>query len=253
MKRSNENLSPSTAHPAANDPVGRSLRNVSIQASKRTLAGDVYETLRSDILTCRVPPGSKIRINDVCEQLGVNLGAVREALSKLSSEGLVTSEAQRGFRVAPVSRQELIDLTSARIEIENLCLAEAIAVGDIAWESGIVASLHHLSRLPERDPDDRMRLSETWVVAHAAFHAALVAACRNSVKLRIRASLYDQSERYRRFSVPARGVSKRDTLSEHRAIADAALARDVPLVKQLMAEHLERTTKILMEAPFLEA
>ena len=224
----------------------------SVSTSKRTLAGDVYETLRSDILTCRVPPSSKIRINDVCSQLGVNLGAVREALSKLSSEGLVTSEAQKGFRVAPVSRQELLDLTSARIDIENLCLTEAIANGDVVWESQIVASLHHLSRLPEREPEDQARLSESWVVAHGAFHQALVDACRNVVKLRIRLSLYDQSERYRRLSVPARGSKKRDTLVEHRSIASAALARDGPTVTTLMAEHLNKTTEILMKAPFLE-
>ena len=229
------------------------MSSTSLQASKRTLAGDVYESLRSDILTCRIQPGSKIRINDLCAQLGVNLGAVREALSKLSSEGLVTAEAQKGFRVAPVSRQELADLTSTRVDIENLCLAEAIANGDVVWESQIVASLHHLSRLPERDPEDPARLSEQWVVAHAAFHLALVAACRNAVKMRVRASLYDQSERYRRLSVPARGPAKRDTLAEHRSIADAVLARDVPTATRLMAEHLNRTTEILLAAPFLEA
>ena len=223
-----------------------------VQASKRTLAGDVYETLRADILSCRVAPGTKLRINDIHSQLGVNLGAVREALSKLSSEGLVTAEAQKGFCVAPVSRQELVDLTSTRIDIENLCLAEAIANGDAAWESGIVASLHFLSRQSERDPADPARLSERWVVAHAAFHQALVDACRNGVKMRIRASLYDQSERYRRLSVPARGTANRDTLAEHRAIADAALAKDTPTATRLMGEHLNRTTEILLAAPFLE-
>lgn len=228
------------------------MSSTSLQASKRTLAGDVYETLRSDILTCRIEPGSKIRINDLCGQLGVSLGAVREALSKLSSEGLVTSEAQKGFRVAPVSRQELVDLTSTRVDIENLCLAEAISNGDVVWESQIVASLHHLSRLSERDPDDPARLSERWVVAHAAFHLALVAACRNAVKVRVRASLYDQSERYRRLSVPARGPAKRDTLREHRLIAAAVLARDVATATKLMADHLNKTTKILLAAPFLE-
>ena len=228
------------------------MSSVSVQASKRTLAGDVYESLRSDILTCRVAPGSKIRINDLCGQLGVNLGAVREALSKLSSEGLVTAEAQKGFRVAPVSRQELVDLTSTRIAIENLCLSDSIAHGDVVWESQIVASLHHLSRLPERDPADPARLSETWVVAHATFHQALVGACRNAVKLRIRTSLYDQSERYRRLSVPARGHAKRDTLAEHRSISKAVLAHDLPTATGLMADHLNKTTEILLGAPFLE-
>jgi DNA-binding GntR family transcriptional regulator len=229
------------------------MSSVSLQASRRTLAGDVYESLRSEILTCRIEPGSKIRINDLCSQMGVNLGAVREALSKLSSEGLVTAEAQKGFRVAPVSRQELVDLTSTRVDIEHLCLTDAIACGDVIWESQIVASLHHLSRLPERDLEDPARLSESWVVAHGAFHLALVAACKNAVKMRIRASLYDQSERYRRLSVPARGHARRDTLAEHKAIAEAVLGRDLSRSTELMASHLNKTTEILLAAPFLEA
>ena len=228
------------------------MSSVSSQTSRRTLAGDVYETLRSEILTCRIQPGSKIRINEICSHMGVNLGAVREALSKLSSDGLVTAEAQKGFRVAPVSRQELVDLTSTRVDIENLCLSEAITNGDVVWESQIVANLHHLSRLPERDPGDLARLSESWVVAHAAFHLALGGACKNAVKMRVRASLYDQSERYRRLSVPARGHAKRDTLAEHKAIADAVLAHDALRATTLMADHLNKTTEILLAAPFLE-
>lgn len=229
------------------------MSSTALQAPKRTVAGDVYETLRADLLTCRLVPGSKIRINELCALLSVNLGAVREALSKLTSEGLVTAEAQKGFRVAPVSRQELIDLTATRIDIENLCLADALNSGDVAWESQIVASLHQLSRLPERDPDDPARLGEAWVHAHAAFHRALVAACANKVKMRIRASLYDQSERYRRLSVPARGDRNRDTLAEHRAIAEAVLVRDLAAATALMADHLDKTTEILLTAPFLEA
>ncbi len=220
---------------------------------KRTLAGDVYERLRADILTCRIAPGSKVRINEICSQLGVNLGATREALSKLSSEGLVTAEAQKGFRVSPVSRQELLDLTETRIVIESLCLASAIAHGDVRWESQLVASLHHLTRLPERDQTDPAKLSDEWVFAHGVFHSALVNACQSPVKLRIRAALYDQSERYRRLSVPARGAASRDICAEHRAIAEATLRRDAPGAKALMAAHLTKTTEFLLAAPFLEA
>ena len=111
------------------------------------------------------------------------------------------------------------------------------------------SSLHQLSRLPERDPDDPARLSEAWVQAHATFHQALVGACPNKVKMRIRSSLYDQSERYRRLSVPARGDTNRDTLAEHRAIAEAVLARDLPNATALMADHLNKTTAILLQAP----
>lgn len=215
----------------------------------RTLSEDAYQFIRAEILSCRLVPGSKLKINVFCERLDVSLGAVREALSKLSSEGLVLAEAQRGFRVAPVSRDELIDLTQTRIEIECLCLAQAIQNGDIAWESHIVASFHSLSRIEESQPGDNARLSEAWAQAHGEFHTALVAACQSPVKLRIRKSLYEQTERYRRLSFPT-GLGRRDLNMEHKAIMDAALARKPERACEAMNQHLRLTADILLSASF---
>jgi hypothetical protein len=89
----------------------------------RSMTQDVYERLRADILACRITPGSKLRINELCLSLGgVSLGAVREALSRLVADELVMSEPQRGFTVSPVSARDLEDLTAARIEVEGWCL-----------------------------------------------------------------------------------------------------------------------------------
>ena len=58
----------------------------------RSMTQDVYERLRADILACRLVPGSKLRINELCLLLGgVSLGAVREALSRLTADGFVLS------------------------------------------------------------------------------------------------------------------------------------------------------------------
>ena len=57
--------------------------------------------MRADLLACRIPPGSRLKIQDLCDRFSVSLGAIREALSRLTSDGLVVSEPQRGFRAAP--------------------------------------------------------------------------------------------------------------------------------------------------------
>jgi len=167
-----------------------------------TLAAEVYRRLRADILACRLAPGSKLRINKLCDDYGVSLGAVREALSRLSAEGLALAEPQRGYRITPISLDDLRDLTAARIEIENLCLARSIQYGRIEWETALVGNYHRLSRTPYREPSDEERLSDAWVDAHALFHEALVSACGNIWLKRVRSTLYEQSERYRRLSVP---------------------------------------------------
>ena len=91
-------------------------------------------------------------------------------------------------------------------------------------------------------------MSEEWVEAHSAFHLALVAACDSGWLLRLRDMLYSQSERYRRLSFPLAGV-KRDLNREHGAIKDTALARDAEPAVALMSEHLELTTRILLDRP----
>ncbi len=94
-----------------------------------SLTETVYETLRAEILACRLLPGRKLKIRELCGRFGVSLGAVREALSRLTAEGLVVAETQRSFQVAPVSAADLADLTRLRVDIEGLALRWAIAAG----------------------------------------------------------------------------------------------------------------------------
>lgn len=215
-----------------------------------SLTQSVYEQLRADLLACRLWPGNRLKISDLCQSMGVNLGAVREALSRLSSEGLVVAEPHRGYRVAPISATELRDLTEVRIEVEARCLRRAIHKGDMAWETAIVAAHHVMTRLPEREPEDPGRVSEAWAAAHAAFHRALVAGCGSPWLLRLRDALHDQSERYRRLSVPLSSAG-RDLGREHRDIMDAAIARQEDRACSLLSAHFQATTRILLQADAL--
>lgn len=219
-------------------------------APSGTQADQVFESLRADILSCRLAPGSKVRINEVAARLGVSLGAVREALSRMSAEGMTVAQAQKGYSVAPVSEDELLDLTATRVSIEQLCLRKAVERGDVDWETAIVATFHRLHRIPEYDPGDPTLLNEAWSLAHAAFHAALVAGGGSPSLLRIRAMLYAQTERYRRLSIPLRRT-ERNVVTEHRAMVDAALARDADGLCGLIDDHLWTTTRILLASPVL--
>lgn len=217
----------------------------------RSLTQDVYERLRADILACRLAPGCKLHINDLCVSLGgVSLGAVREALSRLTADGLTIAEPQRGFTVATVSPRDLEELTEARIKVETWCLEAAIARGGARWEAAIATAFDRLADTPFYAKGDPALLSDIWVAAHFAFHQALVSAAGNRWLLRIREQLYNQSERYRRLSVPALPL-RRDVEGEHRAIMEAALKRDTSVAIAALTEHLRLTTRILLTADFL--
>src|ERR1700750_2960118 len=102
----------------------------------------VYRSLRNDILACRIKPGSKIKIKEEAERLEASPSTVRESLARLSSEGLVRAEPQRGFLAAPISQAELCDLTTVRVEIEASCIRRAVAHATLEWE-GLLLDLNH--------------------------------------------------------------------------------------------------------------
>lgn len=212
-----------------------------------SLTDAVYRSIRADLLACRVQPGQRLKIADLARDTGSSLGAVREALSRLTSEGLVIAEPQRGFRAAPISAEELIDLTEVRIAIETMCVRRAMAAGDLRWETELLVANHMLLRTPRMDATDPSVVSEDWAKAHHRFHEAVVAACDSPKLLQIRDQLYAQSERYRRLSVPL-DESGRDLDAEHKAITDALLARDADAACAAISDHLHETTHILLEA-----
>lgn len=212
-----------------------------------SLTERAYATLRGNILSCRLRPGAKLKIGDIADEMGVSLAVVREALTRLSAEGLVNTETQRGFHVPPVSARDLTHLTAARIEIECLCLAQSIADGGLDWESALVAAHHRLARQPERAEDDPGRVDDAWAEAHALFHRALIAGCDNAWLLRMRELLFAQSERYRRLSVVLQ-TNKRDIPAEHAGLLAATIDRDTVLATERMRSHLSLTSQVLLES-----
>lgn len=210
----------------------------------------VFDRLRSDIIAGRLLPDAKLNIAALADSIAVSAGAVREGLAMLEAESLVVSEPARGYRVSPVSIVDLQDLVNARIEVEKLCLAEAIRHGGLQWEGAVVAAHHQLSRLGERDDADPGYVNPAWAAAHGEFHRALISGCPNSWLRRLHETLYLQSERYRQLSAPL-NVGKRNVAREHKAMLDAVLTHDIVTAQALMAEHLHATARLLLSSPRL--
>jgi len=159
-------------------------------------------------------------------------------------------EPARGYRVSPVSALDLRNLVEARIQVEQLCLAEAIRHGDLAWEGRIVSALHRLTRIAEREAGQPRHLNREWAANHGEFHHALVSGCPNEWLLKMHQMLYQQSERYRFLTAPL-AATERDVKAEHQAIVDAVLGRDIPTAQALIARHLDHTAQLLLDSPDL--
>lgn len=209
----------------------------------RANTDDVHARLRAEVLAGTFEPGERLKFAPLCERFGASASVMREALSRLAEQGLVTSEPNVGFSVMTVSLDDLRDLTATRIDLETLALREAIACGGVEWESALVAALHRLDRTPMLTTDLPVRISDEWEEAHTAFHEALLAGCERPRLLGITCALRDAASLYRRWS--QRGEPDRDVAAEHRAIAEATLARDADAATEALRAHFQHTTDIL--------
>ena len=213
-------------------------------AEPKTLARQAQNLLRHDILSGGLLPGERLRTKALQTRYGLGLSPLRESLQRLSAEGLVVMDEQRGFSVAPVSLDELKDLTLARSSLESIMLPLAIAHGDADWEANILAAFHRLSRapLPTGPKDDEA--ARQWELRHRAFHAALVAGCGSPWLMRLHDQLVDQTERYRMIRLQRmskRKLKARDVHAEHQGLMDAVLERKAAQSVALMRDHLQAT------------
>ncbi len=212
-------------------------------SSTPSLRASIAESVRSEILSGALVPGTRISTADLQERFDASLGAVREALLQLAADNLAISIDRRGFRVAPVSIADLEDLASARVEIETFTLRDAMARSTSASEGEILAALHRLSEISRHHDGS---LTDAWYEEHRVFHATLVAASQANWIGRFRVTLHDQFERYCRISQLLRRSTTAKERSSHQVLAEAVLSRDVERACEVMSEHVWGTVRVIL-------
>lgn len=214
-------------------------------AESPPLVEKAFGRLRKDVLTGFYPAGVKLKVEDLQEAYGFSSSPLREALSRLAQEGLVRADERRGFRVAPITAEDLADITRMRLVLDVQALAESIELGDDAWEAVIVAAYHRLEKVESRLGDGPLQLDDEWGLLHREFHLALLAACTSERQRKWSSSLFDQAERYRRYSARYRTTPRRKS-NEHKKIMDASLKRDKEAACALLQEHILGTQRSVL-------
>lgn len=223
----------------------RRSRPDSLPASLPTLASEVHDRLRADILSGALAPGSKLQIDFLRRRCQTGSSPIREALNRLSSDGLIDRKEQRGFFVARVSGDDLRELTNTRCWLEGLALRESMAAHPVQWEEQIVLSMHRLSRVPRSSGDTYLENPE-WERLHREFHRSLISACGSRWLRSFCEQLSDQAYRYRQLAMQS-NFPKRDEGKDHRAIMDAAVGGRAEEAVRLLTAHFRRTADIILK------
>lgn len=218
--------------------------------SARTLARRAYHHIRQDIVTGQLKAGSKLKLETLVHHYAIGMSPLREALARLVGDQLVKTEDQRGFWVAPLSLEELDDISRVRKLIETEALSLSIERGDEAWAAGVREAFEALSEVEKDATEPKPGISppvDEWEERNGHFHLALISACGSPWLIKLQDQLYHQAERYRHVSLSA-SRGRRFVHDEHQAIFDAAMERNALRACRLTEDHLMRTYETVRNA-----
>lgn len=219
----------------------------------------LYQTMKHDILMLRLAPGSALRLPTLSEQYSIGLTPLRDCLGRLSRDYLVQTEHNKGFRVAPLSMNDLANLERSRAVIEGALFVEAVQTGTEDWEAAVVGTFHNLQKVTLPSVLQNLEDIDNWVERHAAFHHALTSAADNPWMSRYSAGLGDQLQRYHQYilqGIRELGKDKPDkakraaavftrsmAIEPHRILREAALDRKPGSAQAAFAAHSQMSLK----------
>ncbi|TSE24799.1 GntR family transcriptional regulator [Tepidimonas aquatica] len=208
--------------------------------SPRTLIELVYTRIRDDIVEGRLAPGEKLRIEHLRLRYGIGAGTLREAVTRLVSDALVETEGQRGFRVTPISLQDLADLTELRLHIELDALRQSIRLGGAAWRTQLQRAFEALDGCAIT-PQNRKQ----WEALNTHFHEVLISGRPSAWTLRVWRVLARHGERYRRVAIALLPTQRRDVVGEHRQIYEAAMDGNEARAALALEAHIRASYDLL--------
>jgi DNA-binding GntR family transcriptional regulator len=197
-----------------------------------------YRELRRRILAGEYPPGQRLLLRPIAEQLQLSVMPIRDALRLLERDGLVTSESHRGATVTPISTSTIIDSISIRMWLEVLAVREAVPVHTDATRALIHSRLEEAEDLTTGDD------GLAYAMANRALHEAIEAPAPEPLRTII-AELWERLWQARRrmslFSlIPDTRTSAQ---REHRALVAAIDTGDPDEASAVMESHRESTLR----------
>jgi DNA-binding GntR family transcriptional regulator len=196
-----------------------------------TLSQRVYEHLREEILADHLLPGTELSEVALSKQLAISRGPIREAMGRLSAEGLITMRPRRRAEVRSLTTQELVDAYQVREALEVMAVRLAIprvTEGDLARLDQLIDTM------AERIADRAVR---EFFAANVEFHETLCELSGNPKLQEVHHRLEGEIGRFQGRTLELRG-SLEDSLTEHRAILAAIRLRDADRAAELTAEHI---------------
>ena len=204
----------------------------------RPIRDMVYELLRNEIIEGRLVSGDHLVESLIAGQLGVSRTPVREALRMLVKDGFAVTVPRKGTVIAPLSRDDAIDIYDLREVVEGLCARRA-AANVTARE--LKQLRVRLERMSPRSADHK-----SYMKAHAEFNDIIIGASRSHRIAQFLDTLSGQIQRLRGITLAAK-ERQEESWEEHKAIIDALAARDAVAAENLVRRHIQNAKCAFLE------
>jgi GntR family transcriptional regulator, rspAB operon transcriptional repressor len=200
-----------------------------IETDGRLLRERVYEQLRYDILSCELMPGAEIREAELAVRFEVSKSPVRDALISLEREGLVITIPRQGYRVAPVSISDMLDMFHLRAALERANIERIIRnASDEQLQALNQFKIFHQDEWPDG-----------FIGYNQKFHRLLAELGGNPRMRDQLIDLIDLMKRAVQISVNNMNHGKPEALvAEHREIIEAIQSRSIKTAQRLAEQHV---------------
>lgn len=200
--------------------------------ARKTLADEVSERLRDDILSGTILPGDRILVRNLVKRFGVSHIPIREALRELEAEGLLQTSPQRATIVTGLALEDLHDLYCLRRLIEGDVAGRA-AAGMTADHIATLRAL--LTELVSAESAGDPEAANVWTI-HRSFHWAILEPGLTPWTRRVLEQLWQNAERYIRLHSTFGIVD--ESIRQHRQLLQACEERDGDALRNRLLEHL---------------
>ncbi|MDE2647591.1 MAG: GntR family transcriptional regulator [Paracoccaceae bacterium] len=207
-----------------------------------------YSKIREDILASKFPPNHKLKVKELSGLYDIGVIPIREALSRLESEELVTHVGQTGFTVSQISKEDLRSLVETRILIESLALELSIKNFSNKWEEELVLAFHRLQRTDRVVEINGLRtINRNWITYHHSFHLTLINNSGLPWLNKFCSELLDHSTKYGVFITVEYPNFPRKSAKEHKDLYDCVLAKDSEGSKTLLKQHYHTSIEHILK------
>ena len=215
------------------------------EQARQSATGRVYATLKREILTCEIAPGTALFEGQLAERLSVSKTPVRDALGMLAHEGFVEVQPRQGYRVTDITLADVQEVFQMRMLLEP-------AAAELAAERASAEQLKRLQELAEESyVYGELPTYEEFVVKNREFHVVLGEASGNGRLAASLRNLLEEMQRLFLFGLDIRD-SAEEQIAEHRELVDALLKGNHHLARDIATRKIETSRKRVMEALLAE-